>query len=145
MFRLFCYFCCVLVFMSQASPILAQTEFKKALQKKYDYKTVSCFTCHMRKKEISDDQQDAFKENAKSFRNEFGKGFEKHLKGKDVTKRLADVKGLATDDPDRKKVQEEVTKVFLEALKKIEAEKSPSGATYGELLKNAELDGVKAK
>ena len=145
MFRLCCYVCCGLVVISQASPAFAQTEFKKALQKKYDFKTVSCFTCHLRKKEVSDDQQAAFKENAKAFRNEFGKAFEKHLKGKDVTKRLADVKELATDDPQRKKVREEVTKEFLEALKKLESEKSSSGETYGELLKNAELDGVKAK
>ena len=53
------------------------------------------------------------------------------------------MKELESDDPKKMKVTKEVTEEFLEALIRVEALKSPSGVTYGELLKKATLDGVK--
>ena len=123
----------------------AHTEFKKALQKKYDYRTVSCFACHMRKSDVPDDKQDEYKKNAKSFRNEFGQVLHEELKEKEITKRMADVKSLASDDPEKKKVKAAVTEEFLAALKKVEEKESSDGTPFGELLKSAKLDGVKPK
>jgi hypothetical protein len=143
--RSFGLICVVLLFIAQTPPSPAQSEFKKALQSKYDLKTVSCFACHIRKADIPEDQQAAFKKNAKSFRNDFGKEFDRLLDGKNITKRLAAVKELEADDPQKKKVKEEVTKEFLVALKEVEQVKSPSGVTYGELLEKGKLDGVKPK
>jgi hypothetical protein len=143
--RSVCIICCLSILASQAPPSLAQTEFKKTLQKKYDFRTVSCYTCHSRKAEVPEDQQAAFKENAKKFHNAFGKEFVKLLKGKEATKRLADVKKLASDDPEKTKVKDEVNKEFLEALKKVETMESTTGETYGELLKTATLKGVKPR
>ncbi len=128
--------CCLLVLAMNVSPIFAQTEFRKALQEKYNFKSVSCYTCHERVKLGT--------ENPKQYRNDFGKEFDKLLKGKNVTARLDEVKGLDSEDPKKTKVQDEVTKEFLEALQKVIEVKSSSGETYGELLKNATLDGVKA-
>jgi cytochrome c553 len=110
----------------------AQTEFKTALQKKYDYKLVSCNTCHVSGEE-------------KTVRNDFGKLFAKELEGKKVTERLEAVKDLESDDAKRVKVKEETTEEFLAALKKIEDMKSANGKTYGELLKAGEIEGVKLK
>ena len=143
--RSVCVICCLSILAAQTPPSLAQTEFKKTLQKKYDFKTVSCYTCHSRKREVPEEQHEAFAKNSKKFHNTFGKEFVKLLKGKEITKRLTDVKKLASDDPEKKKVVDEANKEFLEALKKVETLESPSGETYGELLKAATLSGVKPR
>ena len=133
--------------LSLVAPGAGQIEFKKALQKKYDFKSVSCFTCHSRKRDIPADAQPAWKDNPKSFRNAFGKEFDKHLGGKDVTQRLKAVKKLKKNDPDKQKVIDEVVAEFMEALEEVEDAKSEDGdgPTYGELLKQAKLDGVKPR
>ena len=112
--------CLLLIVIGQATPCIAQTEFKKALQKKHNLKSVTCFACHAKKSEVPQDQQAAYKKKAKSFRNDFGKEFDKHLKNKNVTKRLAEVKRLKSTDPKKKKVVDEVTKEFLDALQKVD-------------------------
>ena len=143
--RLICVICCLSILAAQTPPSLAQTAFKKTLQKKYDFKTVSCYACHSKKSEVPEEQHEDFKKNSKAFHNVFGKEFVKLLKGKEVTKRLLDVKKLPSDDPEKKKVIDEVNKEFLESLKTVEALEAPSGETYGELLKTATLSGVKPK
>lgn len=134
---------CFAIVAAPMSPALAQSAFSKALKAKYNLKSASCYTCHMRSSEIDEADKAKYDENKKAFRNAFGKAFDPHLKGKDVTKRLAAVKELESDDPKKVKVTEEVTAEFLEALTKVEAEKSADGATYGELLKKGTLSGVK--
>ena len=111
---------------------LAQTEFQIALRKKYNFKTVVCATCHPAGKE-------------KTERNEFGTLFAKEFTGKNVSKRLADVKDLDVEDPARVKVKNEVTKQFLEALQKIESLPGPGGEKWSELLKAGKLEGVKLR
>lgn len=143
--RLICAVFCVTVLFVQSRATLANAPFKKALQKEYDFKSVSCYTCHTRKADIAAEDLDAFKENSKAFRNSFGEQLAKLLEGKGLTKRLKDVKKLKSDDPKKKQVTEEVTKEFLEALKAVTSVKSPAGATYGELLKQGTLDGVKPR
>jgi hypothetical protein len=111
----------------------AQTEFKAALEKKYDRKiTVTCNACHVQGEE-------------KTTRNDFGKLFAKALEGKNVTKRLAEIKDLDADDAKRVKVKDEVSKEFLEALKKVEEMKSKDGATYADLIKTGKQEGIKLK
>ncbi len=135
--------CCLAIVSAPMTPALAQSPFGKALKKKYNLRSASCYTCHMKSSEIPDDQKAAYNENKKSFRNAFGKTFDPYFKGKDLTKRLAAVKKLKSDDPEKVKVTAEATAIFFEALTKVEAEKSADGKTYGELLKTAKLSGVK--
>lgn len=123
---------CVAVLLGNTREAQAQTEFKVALQKKYDGMTVSCNTCHVNGEE-------------KKVRNDFGKLFAKELEGKKVTEKLAAVKNLESDDPARVKAREEATADFLVALKKVEGQTGPGGKTYAELLKAGKIDGVKPK
>jgi hypothetical protein len=102
----------------------AHSAFKKALQEKYDFKSVSCNSCHVKGKPKSD-------------RNDFGKALHEPLEemkfdGKGLTEKYEEVKG-------------EMSAAFLKALETVSKEKSPSGKTWGELLKNAEIDGIKPK
>ncbi|MCG8586552.1 MAG: hypothetical protein MI757_17755 [Pirellulales bacterium] len=135
--------CCLAIVAAPMTPAMAQSAFSKALKKKYNLRSASCYTCHMRSSEVPEGEKEKFEENKKAFRNAFGKAFDTHFAGKNITKRLADVKELESDDPKKVKVTEEVTAEFLEALTKVEKEKSADGKTYGELLKTATLKGVK--
>ncbi len=48
-------------------------------------------------------------------------------------------------NPTKDKVVEEVTKEFLEALRKVNAEKAPGGKTYGDLLEKGPLEGIRRR
>lgn len=143
--RLFGAVFCMTALLVHSPATLAHAPFKKGLQKKYDFKSVSCYTCHARKADIAAKDLDDFARNSRSFRNSFGSQLGKLLAGKNTTQRLMDVKKLDLDDPKKIKVINDVTSDFLEALKKVELVKSPSGPTYGELLKMGILAGVKSK
>lgn len=131
--------------VANATVANAQIVFQKELKEKYDFKTVSCYTCHVRKSDIAEDQTAKFEENSKAFRNAIGKQLEELLKEKNVTQRLKDVKGLPREDPKREAVEEQVKKEFHEALEKLEAMKCPEGGTYKEALQKAKIDGIKLK
>ena len=131
------WLCCAIVLAMNFSPVLAQTEFRKALQAKYNFRTVSCFTCHARVQPGT--------ENPKQFRNDFGKLFDSHLKDKNVTERLNEVKSLSSTDEKKKQVQEAVTKDFMDALEKIEGQDHPDGGTWGEALKAGKIEGTKLR
>ena len=112
----------------------AHSAFKKALQTKYDYKSVSCNSCHVKGK-------------PKSERNEFGKVFHKPLDemkfdGKGRTEKYEEVKG---DKALKDAFEVEMAEAFLKALEAVSKEKSSGGKTWGELLKNAEIEGIKPK
>lgn len=136
--------CGIVAVVLNSSVVFAQTEFKNALTEKYGFKTVSCYTCHSKKTEVTEEEWDKATEagSTKKLRNSFGKEFDKHLKDKNVTGRLAEVKGLDPDDEKRIAVEQAVQKDFLEALKVIEAMKAPSGGTYAEALEKGEIEGV---
>ena len=142
---LLCLICCILILAAQTPAAVAQSLFGKEVKKKYSLRTVSCYTCHSRKSEIPEASLDAYKDNKKAFRNAFGEQLYQHLKGKDVTKRLAEVKKLEDEDEKKIKVHDEMKKLFDGALKEVEQAKSPSGSTYGDLLEKATLKGVKPK
>lgn len=81
--------------------------------------TAKCNVCHVGK--------------SKKDKNEYGKAVGKYVTKAAITK----IKEDAGDDLD--KAQAETKKYILEGLDKTEAEKSPSGKTYGEILKSGKL------
>lgn len=112
------------------APAYAQGVFRTALAKQHENLTITCYLCHVKGED-------------KDVRNDFGKMIAKELEGKDVSARLEAAK---EEDADTKEqVTEEVVNDFLAAFKKIEAKTSPSGKTYGALLKAGELDGTSLK
>jgi len=129
----------------QASVCSAHVEMGKALKAKYKFRSASCYTCHSRKKDVAEADHAAYKENAKAFRNSFGDSLAKLLEGKEVTKRMAEIKELKKGDPKKVAVVDDVVEQFLEALEEAEAEESPDGPTYGEALEAGTLDGVKKR
>ena len=133
------------VLIVQTSVCSAHVEMGKALKAKYKFRSASCYTCHTRKKNMAEEDLAAYKENAKAFRTPFGEALAKLLEGKEVTKRMAEIKELEKDDPKKIAVIDEVVEQFLEVLEKAEAEKSADGPTYGEALEAGTLDGVKKR
>ena len=75
--RFFATLCCLLALTLNVSPLAAQTLFKKALQEKYGFRSVSCYTCHAKGKDADG------KLLGKEHRNDFGKAMEKALVGKE--------------------------------------------------------------
>jgi hypothetical protein len=125
-----------------ANSACASPLFVKALREKYDYKLVSCYTCHAK----GDDPKTG-EPYGKEVRNDFGHIFEAALKGKEVTARMLKAKEAleAGDDATKEKIDTEITKDFLEALGKVEAQKAADGKTYGDKFKAGEIEGVKLK
>lgn len=121
-----------------ASAGSADTLFMKALKEKYDYKIVSCFTCHAK-----GDDPATGEAYGKEVRNDFGKLFEPALDAKKMHDQLHAIKDAKGDA--KKPLQEVATKDFLEALATVEAMKADDGKTYGEKLKAGEVEGVKLK
>ena len=131
--------------VAHATVANAQIVFRTELKEKYDFKTVSCYACHMRKSDVAEDQVTKFEENSKAFRNAFGKRLEELLKEKNVTQRLKEAKKLPREDVKRQAVEEQVKKEFHEALKKLETMECPDGRTYKEALQKGKIDGIKVK
>ena len=146
--RLLCFVCSLSLIVTPAISSHAQSEFKKVVKNKHTNQKVSCFSCHTRKANVPEDQLSAFKENKKSFRNSFGKEFDKLFEGKDMSKRLKEAKKLkkAGDTEKAKQIKSDVIEEFKAALEKVEKIKSPEGPTYGELLEKGTLtDGKPAE
>lgn len=133
---------CLAVLAINVQVASAHPEFKKELQKTYGLKSVSCYTCHMRKSDVPADQLKAFSENSKSFRNSFGKEFDKIMAGGKYSEKIKAAKD-ADDEAAEEAAEAEAVKAFKAALKKVVQVKAPSGKTYGEELEAGTLDGVK--
>ncbi len=118
----------------------AHPQFMKALKAKYDFRSVSCYTCHMKGKDPKTD-----KPYGKDVRNDFGKLFVPLLEGKNIDKRAEEAAESKKNDDEAtaEKLDAGLTADFLEALDKVEAMKNADGKTYGELLKKGEIEGVK--
>ena len=109
----------------------ADTQFKKAMQKHYDLKSVSCYACHVRKEK-------------KTVRNAFGSLIAKELEGKNASARIKAAKKM--EDKEAKAAEiEKVVYEFLEALKVVEAMDAGDGKTNKDLILAGELEGVKLK
>jgi hypothetical protein len=112
------------------STSLALSPFKKAFDEKYvkasgnadfqaAFKKASCNTCHVKDKK-------------KDFVNAYGWELAELIEGSAKGR----IDAAKEEGSDAKKAEEEkVLKELVAALKKVEAVKSPSGETYGELFK----------
>ena len=143
-----------------ASQACAHGVFKEALAEKYGFRSVSCYACHLHKDQTSDFSEAdlaAYKENSKSFYNDFGKVFLPHSADKNIAQRVdamdtAKKAARAADsEAEEVKLKAEVEEIegeliqdVLKMLEKIEAEKDEaSGKTYAELLKAGAIEGVR--
>ena len=129
--------CCLLTVATSNFPAQSQTVFKKALQQKYGFKSVSCNACHQKGKDADG------KSLSKEHRNEFGEALHGLLAEKNASQRIKDAKKAGADA--RKKMNAEVTVEFLEALTDVEKMESPDGPSWGELLRDGKMEGVKVK
>lgn len=106
--------------------------FKNALTEKYGFEMVTCNACHEKGK-------------PKTERNDFGKAFQEGIDalnydGMSMTEKYESVK----EDEAAKAAFEQVMKeAFLEILKNVEMAESPSGDTWGKLLEDGAIDGIK--
>lgn len=127
----------LLALMGTPEIVEAHTVLKKPFQQRYDFKSVTCFACHLNAKD-----EDG-KRLGKEHLNDYGKAMKKLTAKRQFTDRLDAAKSSASAT--RKKIQSEVVKEFVETLKQLEKVKSPSGKLWGELIKGGKIDGVKLK
>jgi hypothetical protein len=122
-----------------ASQVQAMPQFKKAFQEKYvdksdnpafkaAVKKASCFVCHVKGEE-------------KTVRNDYGKALSKFTGGT-VNKDLKAAYEAGGDAAKDAKLAA-VLKVLDDAFDKVAAQKSPSGKTYGDLIKDGKLPASK--
>jgi hypothetical protein len=124
--------CGVVALCLAAGPVSALPQFKKDFTDKYvepagdeEFKstatTTGCNVCHV-------------KGEAKDARNPYGDELAKLIEGS-AKDRLAAAAEAGNGDAEKEKLSKELA----EAFKKVEGMKSPSGATYGDLLKAHKL------
>ena len=132
--------CCALVlaagvsFSSSSAP--AHTAFKNALQKKYDFKSVSCNTCHEKGK-------------PKTERTEFGQSFQDGIgalefDGMSLTEKFEALKENGTE-AEKDDFTIVMTESFLEVLKEVVEKENEAGEKWGALLEAGSIDGIKLK
>lgn len=121
--------CSAVALFASAQPVNALPQFKKEFNDKYvegagsaefeaAVKKASCNLCHVKGK-------------PKDVRNAYGDELAKLIPG--------DAKDRISEASDKDAEKAKVNKELAEAFKKVEAMKSPAGATYGELLKGHKL------
>lgn len=113
----------------------AHTIVKKPFQKRYKFKSVTCYACHANGKD------EKGKRLGKEVLNDFGKAMHKITGEKKFKDRIAAAK--KADRTTRKKEEEEIIKEFLETLKQLEKVESTEGTPWGALIKEGKIDGVK--
>ena len=143
-----------------ASSASAHSLFGRALKEKYEFRSASCYACHLHKDQtegFTAEQLEAYKEEPKAFYNEFGKLLLPHLEDKKIDERVqaaTDAKKAAREadseeeeaalEAKEEQIEAELTKDFLEALKAVEAmQNEAKGKTYAELLRAGEIEGVR--
>ena len=138
----------------------AHAWYSLALKKKYDFQVVSCYTCHLSGKEaaatMTHEELAIYKAKSRRYLNGFGKQFSPLLSESEVAKEIdflyllrrrsggvpASPAGMQAMRDLREKGQQEL----LEVLSKVEAiRERTTGKTYGDLLRNGELEGIKLR
>ena len=116
------------LFAMTTQTVDAHSAFKKAFEAKYKVKA-SCNACHDKK--------------SKEIRIEFGKLYDKALKGKDITKKWKEAKESGRKEAKAYEAGEMTTefKKAMEVVGKMEKD----GVTYDELIKTLKIEGLKAK
>ena len=112
---------CALISVSAAS---AHDAFKEPMQKRYNFKTVSCKTCHPDNKD-------------RSIHNKFGKLYLEALKGKDLTKKFYEAEKEGKEA--LKEYEKVLAKEFEKAMVVVEKEK----LTVKDLLEAGLINGVR--
>jgi len=127
-----CRLCLIvcLILITVVPPAPAQTKLGVMIKEHYGLRLATCYACH-----VKDEEKDKL--------GEFGIVVGKLLVGKDITKRLEQVKDLEDDDENKQKVYGEVETEFAEALKKLDVLIAPNGKTYAEAIQGGEIDGLK--
>lgn len=127
---------CSLPALLAISPsVLASSPFKKSFDEKYikesgdeafqaAFRKENCYVCHVKEKK------------KELFVNHYGNELAKLIPG-NVEQRLDEARKDGRDA--RTAEKEKVLKELVEAMKKVEAIKSPSDVTYGELFKSRQL------
>ena len=130
--------------------------YGQALKRKYDFKIVTCYTCHLNSKEaaatMTDEEFEIYRAKSMRYLNEFGKQFVPVLPDSDVANEI-DCLYLRRRrgsnggrDDGMQKLKEQGQREFLDVLPQVEALRDPaSGKTYGELLRNGKLDGIRLR
>jgi hypothetical protein len=120
-----------IIFSLSLHPSAAQTKLGTVFKKKYSLRSVSCYACHVKGEE-------------KDVLNPFGHKIGKLLEGKNVTKRLKAAKEIEEEE-EKEEVIAVIEQEFLEAFKKLEKLKAPSGNTYAEAIRAGEIEGIKLR
>jgi hypothetical protein len=122
--------------LSLCTPLAqAQSVLGTVFKNKYKLKSVACETCHI-KTENKDEHP----------LNDFGKLLGKMVEGKEMSKRIKEtIDNENAPEAAKDKLKEELTKEFLEVLKKVDEMKAPSGKTYAEVIKAGEMEGIKTR
>ena len=113
------------------TPVHGQGKLGTFFKKKYTLRSVTCSACH-----VKDEEKDAL--------SPYGKKVAKVLEGKNVTERIEAVKELEEEE-EREEAEDQIAKVVFEALKKLDAMKTPSGKTYAEAILAGEIEGTKLR
>jgi hypothetical protein len=113
-------------------PVYGQTELGTVMKKRYDLRSVSCNTCHIKEQE----------EKTKDQLTPFGVVVSKLVEGQKITERLNAVKDL---EEEKDLVKEAIEKEFAETVKKLDDMKDAGGKTYAELIQAGDIDGVRPR
>ena len=113
----------------------AHSVFSKPFRERYEYRSVTCYACHLKGKDKKG------KPLGKEVLNDLGKSMKKSMAKRDFTKRINDAKKSGAKV--RKKVNTAVATEFVEALKTWEKNKSPDGQTWERRLEDGGLEGMK--
>ncbi|HAN99604.1 MAG TPA: hypothetical protein DCQ98_20225 [Planctomycetaceae bacterium] len=110
----------------------AHSAFKNALQKKYEFQSVSCNACHEKGK-------------PKTERNEFGKAFDEGLSalkfdGLSITEKFESVKD---NEAEKKAFEAVMAESFLAVLEEVKTKESSTGETWGAMLEAKSIEGIK--
>ena len=129
----------ILILASFAATAEAHPPFGLALKNAYDFRSVTCYACHIQGKD------EEGKILGREHRNELGKALAKLLEEKMISERIEAAKELTFTE--RKKVNDAATEEFLKALEQLEDKPAPEagGKTWGELIKSGEWEGVNLK
>jgi len=132
MHRVCCTAALLTAFVCFAPQVGAHSAFKDALQKKYEFKSVSCNVCHEKGK-------------PKTMRNEFGKAFEPGIMelnydGMTLTEKFESVK---EDEAAKKEFEAVMSEAFLKVLEDVVTKENSDGKTWGSLLEAGDIEGIK--
>ena len=130
---------CVATLAGLAATADAHPPFGLAFKNRYDFRSVTCYACHIQGKDESGQLL------SREHRNVLGKALAALLEEKKITERIEAAKELTFTE--RKKVNDAATEDFLKALEQLESKPAPEagGKTWEELIKSGQWEGIRLK